>query len=65
METLLAFGGLSPTELLVIAGVIVLLFGAQKIPTLARSLGSGLTEFKKGIRDGAEAPEESGKTPTA
>ena len=51
MDTLLAFGGLSPMELLVVAGVIVLLFGAQKIPTLARSLGSGLTEFRRGLRD--------------
>ncbi|HYF01188.1 MAG TPA: twin-arginine translocase TatA/TatE family subunit [Planctomycetota bacterium] len=51
MDTLLAFGGLSPMELLVVAGVIVLLFGAHKIPTLARSLGSGLTEFRRGLRD--------------
>ena len=58
METLLAFGGLSPTELLVIAGVIVLLFGAQKIPTLARSLGSGLTEFRRGLREPQEPKSE-------
>ena len=51
METLLAIGGLGPAELLVVAGVLVLLFGAQKIPALARSLGSGLTEFRRGLRE--------------
>lgn len=61
MDALLAFGGLSPMELLVVAGVIVLLFGAQKIPTLARSLGSGLTEFRRGLREPApaEKPERA------
>lgn len=57
METLLAFGGLSPMELMVVAGVIVLLFGAHKIPTLARSLGSGLTEFRRGLREPADEPK--------
>lgn len=44
--------GLSPGELIMILAVILLLFGASKIPQLARSLGSGITEFKKGIREG-------------
>jgi sec-independent protein translocase protein TatA len=44
--------GLSPGELIMIVAVILLLFGASKIPQLARSLGSGITEFKKGIREG-------------
>ncbi len=34
-------------ELLVVAGIVVLLFGAQKIPELARSLGRAKKEFKK------------------
>jgi sec-independent protein translocase protein TatA len=40
------------TEWLVIAGVIVLLFGAKKLPELARSLGRSTREFKKGISEG-------------
>ena len=35
------------TELLVIVLIIVLLFGAKKIPELMRGLGSGIKEFKK------------------
>lgn len=52
METLLAFGGLSPWELLIVVLVIVLLFGSAKIPQLMRGLGSGINEFKKGIKEG-------------
>jgi sec-independent protein translocase protein TatA len=40
------------TEWLVIAGVVVLLFGAKKLPELARSLGRSTREFKKGLSDG-------------
>ncbi len=50
--------GLSPGELIMIVGVVVLLFGAQKIPQLMRGLGSGVNEFKKGLKEGeAKAPE--------
>lgn len=48
----LAMMGLSPGELLIVVAVILLLFGAQKIPQLMRSMGSGLTEFKRGVREG-------------
>ena len=50
METLLAW--LSPTEIGMIAVVALLLFGAKKIPELMRSLGSGMNQFKKGLREG-------------
>ena len=52
MTSALAIMGLSPGELLIIVGVIVLLFGASKIPQLMRSMGQGLTEFKKGVKEG-------------
>ena len=38
------------TEIILIAAVILLLFGARRIPELMRSLGSGTREFKKGMR---------------
>ncbi len=38
------------TEIIIIAAVILLLFGARRIPELMRSLGSGTREFKKGVR---------------
>lgn len=52
MWNALAIMGLSPGELLIIVGVIVLLFGASKIPQLMRSMGQGLSEFKKGVKEG-------------
>ncbi|MCS7176158.1 MAG: twin-arginine translocase TatA/TatE family subunit [Candidatus Kapabacteria bacterium] len=39
--------GLGPTELLLIALVLLLLFGGRKIPELMRGLGSGIREFKR------------------
>jgi len=51
------------TEWLVIAGVIVLLFGAKKLPELARSLGRSTREFKKGLSEGeTEDHRESSTT---
>ncbi len=45
-------------ELLVILLVVVLLFGARKLPDLARALGKSLSEFKKGRDEGAK-PDSS------
>lgn len=45
-------------ELLIILLVILLLFGAKKLPDLARSLGRSLNEFKKGREEGVK-PEDS------
>ncbi len=42
---------LGGTELLVIAGVVLLLFGGSKLPSLARGLGQSIKEFKKGARE--------------
>lgn len=50
---LLAGGMPGPFELLVILFVILLLFGARKLPELSRSLGRSLSEFKKGREEGA------------
>jgi sec-independent protein translocase protein TatA len=52
--------GLKPTELLIILAIVLLLFGARKLPDLARSLGASAKEFRKGIESGAneDPPEE-------
>ncbi len=50
--------GLSLTEILVIAVVVLLLFGAKKIPELARSLGRASYEFKKAKQDLIRETEE-------
>jgi sec-independent protein translocase protein TatA len=39
------------SEWIIILILVVILFGARKIPDLARSLGKGITEFKRGLKD--------------
>ncbi len=41
-------------ELIIILVVVLLLFGAAKLPQLARSLGASAKEFKKGVEDGVD-----------
>jgi len=45
------FGNLGTTELIIIFLVILVLFGAKKIPDLAQGLGKGIREFKKAVKD--------------
>jgi sec-independent protein translocase protein TatA len=51
-------GGLGPTELLLIFGVIFLLFGAAKLPELARSMGTSMGEFKKAQKESEVSVKE-------
>jgi len=46
-------------EVWIIGGLILLVFGAKKLPELARSMGSSVTQFKKGLKDETELLEES------
>ena len=50
-EVLLGFMGIGAQELLVILLIVLVLFGARKIPELARGLGSGLREFRKAAKE--------------
>ena len=45
------FGNLGTGEIILIVLVILLLFGAKKIPELAQGLGKGMKEFKKSLKD--------------
>ncbi len=51
MHPILAFGPLGSQEMIVIFVIILLLFGAKKIPELARGLGKSMGEFKKARED--------------
>jgi sec-independent protein translocase protein TatA len=62
-ETTLAIGGLGTTELIAIAVVIFLLFGATRLPQLAKALGQSKRAFKEGLDESEkdelkEAPEK-------
>ena len=45
------FGNLGAVEIILIFLVVLILFGAKKIPELAKGLGKGMSEFKKGLKD--------------
>ena len=45
------FGNLGAGEIILILLVVLILFGAKKIPELAKGLGKGMSEFKKGLKD--------------
>ena len=51
----------SLTEMLVFGGVVILVFGATQIPKLARSLGEGLKEFKKAVRESRDGEAKEGE----
>lgn len=60
------FGNLGFTEILIILLVLVLLFGAKRIPEIGASIGKGLKEFKRGLKDsGDESPGERELRPPA
>lgn len=63
-------GNLGFPELLLVAGVLILLFGAKKLPEMARSLGKAKGEFKKGLDEGdaeraAKTDAEASPVPSA
>lgn len=55
-------------EILIILAVLLLLFGARKLPELARSMGRSTKEFKAGLREGANdeptSPDSTEQTET-
>lgn len=50
-------------EILIILFLVLLLFGAKKLPELSRSLGKSLSEFKRGREEGARALDEVTREP--
>ena len=53
------FRNLGAGELIILLVVVLVFFGAKKLPELARSLGSSAKEFRKGIQEGADEEQES------
>ena len=58
------FMGLGVKEILVIAVIILLLFGGKKIPELMKGIGSGIKEFKKSVKDDDTKDKEEAKNNT-
>lgn len=57
MNTIL-LGFIGPWQIALIVGIVLLLFGGKKIPQLMKGVGSGIKEFKDGMKEG----EENAKT---
>jgi len=55
-------GALGPTELIIILAVIILLFGARKLPELASSIGKSIQEFRKAAKEGQDNEETATTT---
>lgn len=51
-------GNLGTTEIILIVLVVLVFFGAKKIPELAQGLGKGIREFRKATREVQEDPED-------
>ncbi len=54
MNTMMAVFGMGGWEMVLILAVVLLLFGARKLPELARGLGQGVREFKKATKTDRE-----------
>jgi sec-independent protein translocase protein TatA len=54
---------LGPLELVVILAIVLLLFGAKKLPDLARSIGKSTREFKKGMNEGETVENDAPESP--
>lgn len=50
---------MSVTELLILLTIVLLLFGAKRVPQLGRSLGEGIRDFRKGIAEAAADDDDA------
>lgn len=55
------FGQIGMQEILLILFILLLLFGAKRLPELGQSLGKGIREFKRGVSEIKEDLEDEGK----
>ncbi len=54
----LVFQSLGPLELAIIFAIVVVLFGASKLGDIGGSIGRGIREFRREVKEGEEEPEE-------
>lgn len=54
-------GSIGPTELILILLIVIIIFGARKLPELGKSIGEGIKNFKKSVSEGKN--EDHNNTP--
>jgi len=47
-------GSIGPTELILILLIVIIIFGAKKLPDLGKSIGEGIKNFKKSVNEGKD-----------
>ena len=52
MEVLALFGPIGLPEMLIILAIVILIFGANRLPELGKGIGSGIKNFKASMKDG-------------
>ena len=62
MNSSLVIFSLSWQHILIVAIIVLLLFGGKKIPELMRGVGSGIKEFKDAVKEEDKKPEDSNKS---
>lgn len=58
-------GSIGPTELILILLIVIIIFGARKLPDLGRSIGEGIKNFKKSVSSKDEPDETKKSEPPA
>ena len=56
-------GGIGVTELLIVLGIVLLIFGPKRLPMLGRQLGSGMREFKDSITNRHDRDDDDERPP--
>jgi sec-independent protein translocase protein TatA len=56
-------GSIGPTELILILLIVIIIFGAKKLPDLGKSIGEGIKNFKKSINEGKDGDKNNPPNP--
>jgi sec-independent protein translocase protein TatA len=56
-------GSIGPTELILILLIVIIIFGAKKLPDLGRSIGEGIKNFKKSVNEGKDQGKDTTPKP--
>ena len=56
-------GSIGPTELILILLIVIIIFGAKKLPDLGKSIGEGIKNFKKSVNEGKDGDKDQTSKP--
>jgi sec-independent protein translocase protein TatA len=56
-------GSIGPTELILILLIVIIIFGAKKLPELGKSIGEGIKNFKKSVNEGQSEDKDAKPKP--